>query len=135
MFLFPPNSKLPDTLRGGVVAIGNFDGLHRGHQQLLAIAAEEARQRAVPHGILSFEPHPRSFFKPEEPVFRLTPLALKTRLMAALETKFLAWLDFDRNLAGMEPEEFVLEHLVRRLGVCHVVTGYDFHFGKGRKGR
>ena len=134
MFLFPPNSILPDALRDGVVAIGNFDGLHRGHQQLLAIAAEEARQRAVPHGILSFEPHPRSYFKPEEPVFRLTPLALKSRLMAALETKFLAWLDFDRTLAAMEPEEFVLEHLVQRLGVCHVVTGYDFHFGKGRKG-
>ena len=134
MHLFPPNSKLPNFCRGGVVAIGNFDGLHRGHQQLLDIAAVEALQRAVPHGVLSFEPHPRSFFKPEEPVFRLTPLALKSRLMAALQVKFLVWLNFDRDLAGMEPEEFVLVHLVKRLGVCHVVTGYDFHFGKGRKG-
>jgi riboflavin kinase / FMN adenylyltransferase len=134
MLLIPPPAILPEAMRGGVVSIGNFDGLHRGHQQLLAIAREEAVQRAVPHGILSFEPHPRSFFKPEEPVFRLTPQVLKGRLAAALEVDFMAWLNFDGLLAGMEPDEFVLQYLVRQLGVSHVVTGYDFHFGKGRKG-
>ena len=134
MFLLPPHSELPSSLRGGVVAIGNFDGLHRGHQQLLAIAAAEAQNRGVPHGILSFEPHPRSFFKPGEPVFRLTPLGLKTRLFAALDLQFMAWLNFDGLLAATEPEDFVIQQLVQRLGVSHVVTGYDFHFGNGRKG-
>jgi riboflavin kinase/FMN adenylyltransferase len=121
-------------MRGGVVAIGNFDGLHRGHQALIRIAEAEAQKRGKPFGILTFEPHPRSFFKPDEPVFRLTPLALKARLSDALGVGFLLWLQFDQTLASQSPEEFILQHLVQRLGVSHVVTGYDFHFGKGRKG-
>ena len=121
-------------MRGGVVAIGNFDGLHRGHQTLITIAEAEAKKHGKPFGLLTFEPHPRSFFKAEEPVFRLTPLALKARLSNALGVGFLAWLQFDQHLASQSPEEFILHHLVQRLGVSHVITGYDFHFGKGRKG-
>ena len=134
MITLSPDAPLPHSLRGGVVAIGNFDGLHRGHQQLLAVAAAEAQRRNVCHGLLSFEPHPRSYFKPLEPVFRLTPLTLKARLAAALGMDFLAWLNFDEALAALEPEEFISRYLVEQLGVHHVVTGYDFHFGKGRKG-
>ncbi len=126
--------NVPSPLRGGVVAIGNFDGLHRGHQTLLHVAREEASRRGKAHGILTFEPHPRSFFKPEEPVFRLTPPALKARLANALDVGFLVNLTFDHDLSSQSPEGFVLEHLVQGLGVSHVVTGYDFHFGKGRKG-
>jgi riboflavin kinase/FMN adenylyltransferase len=134
MPVFSPTDQVPNTMRGGVVAIGNFDGLHRGHQELIKIAEAEAHKRGLPFGLLTFEPHPRSFFKPDEPVFRLTPLILKARLSQALGVGFVAWLQFDQTLASQSPEEFILQHLVQRLGVSHVVTGYDFHFGKGRKG-
>ena len=85
-------------------------------------------------GIVTFEPHPRTFFRPDEPVFRLTPPDLKGRLAAALGAAFIIHLPFDRALAGLEPEAFVSQHLVQQMKVSHVVTGYDFHFGKGRKG-
>ncbi len=127
-------APVPEACRGGVVAIGNFDGVHRGHQTLLACAAEEGARLGRPWGVLSFEPHPRSFFRPDEPVFRLTPEALKARLVAALGAEFMAVLDFDRALSELSPEDFVRRHLVERLGAEHVVMGYDFHFGKGRKG-
>ena len=127
-------APVPEAAHGGVVAIGNFDGVHRGHQTLLACAAEEGARLGCPWGVMSFEPHPRSFFRPDEPVFRLTPAALKARLVAALGSSFMAVLDFDKALSELSPEEFVRLHLVERLGVRHVVMGYDFHFGKGRKG-
>ena len=129
-----PTDVTPENLRGAVVAIGNFDGLHRGHQQLLAIAQKTTEAKNLNWGILTFEPHPRTFFRPTEPVFRLTPPALKVRLAAALGASFLATIAFDENLAVLSPEQFIVQQLVHRLGVSHVVTGYDFHFGKGRKG-
>jgi riboflavin kinase/FMN adenylyltransferase len=134
MLTLNPRDPAGPDVAGAVVAVGNFDGLHRGHQVLIATAADEARRLRKPHGLLTFEPHPRSFFKPQEPVFRLTPLPLKQRLAKAMGVDFTAWLSFDAYLSAMSPEDFVLEHLVRRLKVSHVVTGYDFHFGKGRKG-
>ena len=134
MKLFGPQDIIKEALRGGVVAIGNFDGLHKGHQELLSIARELARNRNVPFGILTFEPHPRSYFKPLEPVFRLTPAALKVRLAQHLAVDFVLALDFNADLAATEAEDFVSQYLVQKLGVMHVVTGYDFHFGKGRKG-
>jgi riboflavin kinase/FMN adenylyltransferase len=127
-------SPVPELCRGAVVAIGNFDGVHRGHQALLARAAAEARRLGRPWGVVTFEPHPRSYFKPDEPVFRLTPGALKARLVEALGAAFMAVLPFDRELAELPAGEFVMRHLVERLGVAHVVTGYDFHFGRGRTG-
>jgi riboflavin kinase / FMN adenylyltransferase len=134
MKVFGSQDKIDPALQGAVVAIGNFDGLHRGHQELLSIARDIAKARNVPFGVLTFEPHPRSYFKPLDPVFRLTPPTLKARLAQHLCVDFLMVLDFDAELAATEPEDFVLRHLVRNLGVAHVVTGYDFHFGKGRKG-
>jgi riboflavin kinase / FMN adenylyltransferase len=134
MKVFGPQDRIDTALRGAVVAIGNFDGLHRGHQALISIARELAKSRNVPFGILTFEPHPRSYFKPLDPVFRLTPPALKVRLAKHLGADFLYALDFNAKLAATEPEDFVQYHLVQNLGVAHVVTGYDFHFGKGRKG-
>ena len=134
MILIAGTGAVPENCRGAVIAIGNFDGVHRGHQTLLEIARAEARRLGRPWGVVSFEPHPRTYFKPDEPVFRLTPEALKSRLMAALGASFMAVLPFDHALSDLSPEDFVALHLVERMGAAHVVTGYDFHFGKGRKG-
>jgi riboflavin kinase / FMN adenylyltransferase len=128
------DDPVPQTMRRGVVAIGNFDGVHRGHQALLAIAREEASRIGAPFGVLTFEPHPRLLFRPEQPLFRLTPSPLKERLIAAMGADFQLTLTFDRALASLEAKEFVENILVKRLGVSKVVTGYDFHFGRGRKG-
>jgi riboflavin kinase / FMN adenylyltransferase len=126
---------VPDpAICDGVVAIGNFDGLHRGHQKLLALTVERARQTEKPCGLLTFEPHPRSFFKPDEPVFRLTPPALKQRLAQHLGLDFMYVLPFDASLSNASAEEFIATHLVEKLAASHLFTGYDFHFGKGRKG-
>jgi riboflavin kinase/FMN adenylyltransferase len=127
-------APVPGIFRGAVAAIGNFDGVHRGHQTLLARAEAEARRLGRPWGVITFEPHPRSHFRPDEPVFRLTPEPLKARLVAALGASFMVVLPFGETLAGLEADAFVTSHLAERLGVAHVVTGYDFHFGKGRKG-
>jgi riboflavin kinase/FMN adenylyltransferase len=134
MKVIAARDAVPPEFRGAVIAIGNFDGVHRGHQTLLETAMAEAARLGRPWGVLTFEPHPRTFFKPSEPVFRLTPPPLKARLIAALGASFTAILDFDREFSSLEPDEFALHHLVARLGAAHVVTGYDFHFGKGRRG-
>jgi riboflavin kinase / FMN adenylyltransferase len=134
MMIINPTENATGSQRGAVLALGNFDGLHRGHQALLAAARDEARKRDAGFGILTFEPHPASYFRPLEPVFRLTPLLLKQRLLAAFGADVMAICGFDEHLAALSPEDFVETHLVKRLGVSHVVTGYDFHFGRGRKG-
>ncbi len=117
-----------------VVAIGNFDGVHRGHQAVVALAREKAESLGAPLGIITFEPHPRSIFNPASPVFRLSPLPLKARLLAGLGCDFVAPLAFSRELAAIEAERFVRQILVDRFAIAHIVAGYDFHFGHGRKG-
>jgi riboflavin kinase / FMN adenylyltransferase len=129
-----PRDVLPDNLHGSVIAIGNFDGLHRGHQELLGVAQKIASEKSVPWGLLTFEPHPRTYFKSSEPVFRLTPHPLKLRLAKALGAAFVVCLAFDEALASLQPDDFIKSQLVDRLQLSHIVTGYDFHFGKGRKG-
>ena len=96
MRLLGAHEPIPQEFLHAVVAIGNFDGLHRGHQELLAVAGEQAKRLGKPWGIVTFEPHPRSFFKPDEPVFRLTPLPLKARLAAVLGASFVLSLTFDK---------------------------------------
>jgi riboflavin kinase / FMN adenylyltransferase len=119
---------------GAVVAIGNFDGMHRGHQELLSVARAQAQRSGKAWGLLTLEPHPRSYFKPHEPVFRLTPRALKVRLAKALGADFMLCLDFNEAMAACLADDFIKRFLVEQLDISHVVTGYDFHFGKGRKG-
>ena len=134
MILLEGASPLPPDLAGAAVAIGNFDGVHRGHQALLRRARDWAADNRRAWGVVTFEPHPVSFFRPAEAVFRLSPAPLKARLIGALGADYTACLGFDAALAGLEAEAFVAEHLVRRLGVGAVAVGHDFHFGKGRRG-
>ena len=116
------------------MAIGNFDGLHLGHQALLQCALDQAAATGSASGVITFEPHPRSVFQPEQPLFRLSPPRLKAALVKAFGADFCAAIEFDRNLAAVEADEFVMRFLVERLGISHIVSGYDFHFGKGRRG-
>jgi riboflavin kinase/FMN adenylyltransferase len=125
---------LPTELRGGVVAIGNFDGVHRGHQAVLERALGEAERRGVPALVLTFEPHPRTVFRPDVPLFILTPPAMKARLLAELGFSAVVEQAFTREFAGQSAEEFVIGILDRKLGISHAVTGFDFHFGKNRQG-
>lgn len=123
----------PVEWRGGVVAIGNFDGVHRGHQAVLRAARAEADHLGSAAIMMTFEPHPRAFFS-GRPLFRLTPAALKAALAAALGFDGTLVLPFDRALADRSPEDFVRGTLLERLGIRASVTGYDFHFGKARRG-
>jgi riboflavin kinase / FMN adenylyltransferase len=126
-------ADMPSSWRGGVVAIGNFDGVHRGHQSVLQAALREAEHLGAPAIMLTFEPHPRAFFS-GTPLFRLTPTPLKAALAAALGFDGTLVLPFDRPLADRLAEDFVREVLVERLGIRAAITGYDFHFGKARRG-
>lgn len=129
-----PAVPLPDDLRGGVVAIGNFDGVHRGHQVVLQRALDEAQKRGVPALVLTFEPHPRKLFRPDMPHFVLTPPPVKARLFGLMGFDAVMEYPFTKEFAGLSAEAFVTEILDRLLGVSHVVTGFDFHFGKDRQG-
>jgi riboflavin kinase/FMN adenylyltransferase len=122
------------ALRGAVVALGNFDGLHRGHRAVLAEARSIAAERGLPWGLVTFEPHPRQFFQPSTVPFRLTPFRAKARLLAELGADVVFVLRFGRVLAGMLAQDFVVDVLRGRFGVGHVVTGPNFVFGKGRLG-
>jgi riboflavin kinase/FMN adenylyltransferase len=125
---------VPPGLQGGIVAIGNFDGVHRGHAELLRIAVAAARARGIRAVVLTFEPHPRTLFKPDTPVFRLTPLAEKTCLVAALGIDGVVVIPFDRSFSTIPAEAFIATFLVERLAIVGAVVGDDFHFGKGRGG-
>ena len=124
----------PHGLEGAVYAIGNFDGLHRGHQAVIERAVAIARERAAPSAILTFEPHPADFFAGRAVVFRLTPPRDKAAIGAGLGLTGLVGIRFDASLAAMSAEEFITRILVDRLRVGAVVVGWDFHFGKGRSG-
>lgn len=125
---------VPHSFKGGCFAIGNFDGVHRGHQAVLAAAKEIALEAGIAAGAMLFEPHPRKFFQPEKPLFALTPLQRKLELFAENGMDFAAVLPFDAELASLSADAFASEVLVCAFAVGHVTTGYDFFFGKGREG-
>lgn len=134
MLVFRHHSDLPEEARGSVLAIGNFDGIHKGHQAVISKAARLAAELEAPHGVLTFEPHPRRFFRPDIEPFRLTPFRIKARLIEALGVDLLYVLSFDTKLSSLSAERFVREVLVGGLGVRHVVVGDDFAFGADRQG-
>lgn len=126
--------NVPAEAKGAAVAIGNFDGVHRGHRALLACAVETGRASDKPSGALVFDPHPRAFFRPGEPHFELTPLPMKLRLFEELGLDMTAVIPFGATLAGLSARTFIARVLVDGFAISHAVVGYDFHFGKGRGG-
>lgn len=128
------SDAIPPEARGAVLAIGNFDGVHRGHQALIGRTIAEARREGRPAGVLLFEPHPREFFSPDVPHFRLTPLAEKLGVLEDLGLDLAIVLPFDAKLAALEAGRFIDDILVGALGIAHLVVGYHFFFGRNRSG-
>jgi len=120
--------------RGASVAIGNFDGVHRGHRALIREAKTAARAKGVPSAVMVFEPHPREFFHPNEMQFRLTTLKRKLAIFEKLGVDLVFVEPFDAGLAALTAEAFIERVLVAGLGASHVVVGYDFYFGHKRGG-
>ena len=133
-FVLHDPASLPAQMQGAIVAIGNFDGVHRGHAAVIARAKTLAQKQGRPCLVLTFEPHPADFFSTTSPVFRLTPEAAKARALAALGLDGMVVLRFDAALAGLSAEEFVTDILVKKLAIGGAVVGYDFHFGRARGG-
>lgn len=127
-------SAVPVSAQGGVLALGNFDGVHRGHQAVIGEALTLGRNAGRPVGVMTFDPHPRQFFQPSAKMFTLTPTVQKLKLFDALGCDFAGVMTFDAKLASLDGEAFVRDilHGVWRVG--HVVVGYNFFFGKGRGG-
>jgi riboflavin kinase/FMN adenylyltransferase len=124
---------LPEE-RGASVALGNFDGVHRGHQQVIAQAANAALTSKTPLGVITFDPHPRRLFRPTEPAFKLMTHAQQARALGGLGVDLLYLLPFDFEMASFGDREFVEKVLVEGLGVKHVAVGFDISFGRGRTG-
>lgn len=125
---------LPGPLRGGIVALGNFDGFHAGHQAVVGAARDWARKLGRPALVASFDPHPARLFQPDVPPFSLSTIAQRAQWLEAFGMDGAVVMPFTRALAALSAEQFVSEWLVTRLGVAGVVTGGDFTFGRGRSG-
>ncbi len=134
MRIFRHFQNLPADVRGAVVAIGNFDGVHLGHREVIGEAGRIARAAGRPWAVLTLEPHPRSVFTPDAPPFRLTPLPVKARLIQSIGVDVLIVVPFDLEFAKLAPRAFVEKVIVGGLGAKHVVCGHDFAFGQGRRG-
>ena len=128
------DQPLPEQLRGAILALGNFDGFHLGHQAVVGRAIARGHHERRPAIVATFDPHPVKYFKPDVPPFRLTTLDQRERLFAHAGAEAMLVFRFDQALASTSAEDFVAEILARRLGVAGVVTGDDFSFGRGRAG-
>ncbi|MBC8158943.1 MAG: bifunctional riboflavin kinase/FAD synthetase [Rhodospirillales bacterium] len=134
MRIFRHFADLPDDARGAAIAVGNFDGVHRGHLGVIGEAGRIAKTAGAPWAVMTFEPHPRGVFIPDTPPFRLTPLRAKAREIAALGVDYLFVPRFDLAFSRMAAEDFIHDIIVEGLQAQHVVCGYDFVFGHGRQG-
>jgi riboflavin kinase/FMN adenylyltransferase len=128
------DQPLPEHLRGSVIALGNFDGFHLGHQAVVNRAIAKGFHERRPVIVATFDPHPVRFFRPDAPPFRLTTLDQRERLFAHAGADGMLVFHFDKGLATTSAEDFVFDILAKKLGVAAVVTGTDFTFGRGRKG-
>jgi riboflavin kinase/FMN adenylyltransferase len=120
--------------KGAAVALGNFDGVHLGHRAVISAAVDMAHKRKAPAYAVTFEPHPRTFFSPNTPQFKLTDLRNKLRLLAGTGLDGAVVMTFDAKRAGTTAQDFINHDLIERLGVSGISVGFDFHFGKGRAG-
>jgi riboflavin kinase/FMN adenylyltransferase len=134
MRIFRHYDDVTAPFKGAVVAIGNFDGVHRGHQALIDRVRFHAHALGKPVGVLAFEPHPQEFFRPSPESFRLTPFRTKSRLLMEQDVDVMFALPFDAQMAVKSAQEFVIDVLVKGLGVSCVLVGAEFQFGKGRAG-
>lgn len=134
MRIFRHYTDLPEDARGCVVAIGNFDGIHKGHQVVINEAGSIARATNKPWAVMSFEPHPDALFKPDGAPFRLSTMRTKAHMIEQLGVDELLVQHFDFAFAGLTAQQFVEDVLVGGLGATHVVAGYDFQFGQKRSG-
>ncbi|WP_262694209.1 bifunctional riboflavin kinase/FAD synthetase [Kordiimonas aquimaris] len=134
MRVFRSPTEYTQKDRGAVVALGNFDGFHRGHQVVIGEAGRLARQMGLNLTVIVMEPHPVSFFAPDKPPFRLTPHQERASLLESFGVDQLLVLNFDKTLAGMPAQDFVKDILVDAVGAKHVCVGYDYRFGRGRGG-
>ncbi len=134
MRLFRHIDELQKGNRGTVVALGNFDGFHRGHQVVIGEAGRTAREMGLPLTVVVTEPHPVRYFAPSVPAFRLTPFRERAQLLEKFGVDQLLVLPFDKELATMSAQDFVLDILCKGLDTKHVFVGYDYRFGKGRGG-
>ncbi len=125
---------VPESFKGSIVALGNFDGFHLGHQAVVNRAMQRAFHERRPVIVATFDPHPVKFFKPDVPPFRLTTLDQRERLFGHAGADAMLVFEFNRELASMDAEAFVTEVLAKQIGAAGVVTGDDFSFGKGRSG-
>jgi riboflavin kinase/FMN adenylyltransferase len=125
---------IPPELKGCVVALGNFDGLHRGHQAVIGKAKEIARAQNVPLAVMTFEPHPRAYFTPNQDAFRLSPFRIKCRQMRIMGVEYLFVQRFNAGFSSQSADEFVDRFLIDGLKASHVVVGYDYVFGSKRGG-
>lgn len=134
MQVFRDITKIPQKAQNSVIAIGNFDGVHKGHKELLVKAHSIAREKECSFGALTFEPHPRKLFRPDDPPFRITPSNIKLERLEKAGLDFVCELQFDWDFASQTAQSFVQDILNNGLNAAHVVVGYDFCFGQLRKG-
>jgi riboflavin kinase/FMN adenylyltransferase len=134
MKIFKSLSDITENAKGAVIAIGNFDGIHRGHQALLKAAEEIAHTMGKKFGVLTFEPHPRKLFQPDLPPARLTPPSLKADRLEHYGVDVLFSMEFNWDFASQSAENFIQTVLINGIGASHVIVGHDFCFGQLRKG-
>jgi riboflavin kinase/FMN adenylyltransferase len=127
-------AALPADMHGHVVAIGNFDGVHKGHKSVLDQAIHLAKQNNQKSGVLTFEPHPRKLFRPDDPPFRITPASLKQERLSLSGIDTVFSLPFDWDFASQSAEDFIENVLLKGIRPCAVIVGEDFRFGQLRKG-
>ena len=134
MRIIRDDAPVPERFRNSASAIGNFDGVHLGHKSVIDIARKKASAAGRPHGVVTFEPHPRQFFDSQAKAFRLMNAEIRARRMSALGVEVLFELTFDAALSQLTAEEFSKDILACKLGISHAVAGHDFRYGKGRVG-
>ncbi|PCJ75152.1 MAG: bifunctional riboflavin kinase/FMN adenylyltransferase [Rhodobacteraceae bacterium] len=134
MKTFKTYTDIPPNSQGAVVAMGNFDGVHLGHQSVIALARAIAATTNAPLGIITFEPHPRQLFAPDAPAFRLMSEKTRAHRLNKLGIDALFEIPFNKALSGLTAEEFARDVLANGLHIKHVIIGADFRFGKGREG-